>query len=127
MNKDKSKLPSRVRYEQAHPTVSCRVPREIYDRLQAVIKAEGRSFADILKIGLGIVEVKMKGEEEIRKKAHTMGYQIGYKVAEDLYKITFSCPYCGDSIEITTKELKQAVIDFAQERGWVHTRCYEKQ
>ncbi|MBF8267727.1 MAG: hypothetical protein HW388_1235 [Dehalococcoidia bacterium] len=53
--------PSRVRYETANPTVSCRVPTEVYDRLQAVKEAEGRNCADVLKIGLGILEARAAG------------------------------------------------------------------
>lgn len=127
MSKGKSKPPSRIRYEQAHPTISCRVAKEIYDRLKTLKESEGRSFADILKIGLGIVEVKIKEEKEILEEGYIEGFQAGYEEAEDLYKITFPCPDCGNSVEIATKESKQAVIDFAQEQGWGHKRCHEKQ
>ena len=43
--------PSRIKYENNHPTVSCRVSKEIYDRLTESKKLDGKSFADILKIG----------------------------------------------------------------------------
>jgi hypothetical protein len=53
MAKDKAKkTPSRIKYEQSHPTVSFRVSREFYDRLQAVKEAEGRSYTDALKVGV---------------------------------------------------------------------------
>ena len=44
-----------------------------YDKLRAVIDVEGKSFADVLKTGLGILEVRVKKEEEIRKKGHAEG------------------------------------------------------
>ena len=81
----KRKAPSRTRYEQGHPTVSCRIPKELYERLRAVKDAEGKSFADILKIGLGMLEVQAKGEAEVRKQGHEAGYRIGYAEAERLY------------------------------------------
>ena len=62
------KAPSRVRYEQGHPTVTCRVPREVYDKLHEVKEAKGKSFADILKIGLRILEERVEEEGKIRKK-----------------------------------------------------------
>ena len=38
------KTPSRIKYEQSHLTVGFRVSRELYDRLQAVKKAEGKNI-----------------------------------------------------------------------------------
>ena len=66
----KKKAPSRTRYEQSHPTVSCRVSREIYDRLQAVKEADSKSFANILKVGLGLLEVQVKEKEKAKRKGH---------------------------------------------------------
>ncbi len=53
------KTPSRIKYEQSHPTVSFRVSKELYDMLQAVKKAEGKSNTDVLKAGVGLLEVKV--------------------------------------------------------------------
>jgi len=122
----KKKAPSRVRYEQAHPTVSCRVAKELHDRLQAVKKAESKSFTDILKIGLGILEVQVKDEGEVRKKGHAEGYRKGYTEAEGLYKVTFPCSVCGKSIELTTREAKQAVTGYMRAHGWGHAACLER-
>ena len=55
----KKKSPSRIKYEQRHPTVSFRVTKELYDRLQAVKEAEGLSNTDILKVGVGLLEVRV--------------------------------------------------------------------
>jgi hypothetical protein len=43
------KKPSRVRYEQAHPTVSFRISRPTYERLKAAIGALGQSFGGWVK------------------------------------------------------------------------------
>ena len=97
----KRKAPSRVRYEQGHPTVSCRLPREVYDKLRAVMDAEDKSFADILKIGLGILKVQLKEEVEVRKKGHVEGYRKGYAEAERLYKVTYPCSVAPSGVDST--------------------------
>jgi predicted CopG family antitoxin len=122
----KKKSPSRVRYEQAHPTVSCRVPQKIYDRLQAVKEMEGRSFADILKVGLGLLEVRAKGEAEIRKQGHAEGYKRGYAEAEGIYKITYPCNVCGKILAVTSTNAKEDIRQYMQENGWGHRECHEK-
>lgn len=122
----KKKPPSRIRYEQGHPTVSCRVPKEVYDRLQAVNKSESRSFADILKIGLGILEVKRKEEEKIKKKAHVEGHRRGYADAQRLYIVTYPCKVCRGTLVVTSDDEKQAIKRYMQEHGWGHRQCYEK-
>ena len=47
------KTSSRVKYEQKRPTVSFRISKELYDRLQAVKEAEGKSATEVLKMGDG--------------------------------------------------------------------------
>ena len=120
------KAPSRARYEQAHSTVSCRIPREVYDRLRAVKEAEGKSFADILKIGLGIIEVRVKEEGETRKQGYDNGYRKGYAEAERTYKVTYPCSVCRKTIELTSKEAKRAANQYMQQHGWGHKECHER-
>lgn len=122
----KSKAPSRVRYEQAHPTVSCRVPREVYEKLRAVMDGEDKSFADILKIGLGILEVRVRDEGDIRKKAHTDGYREGYAEAERHYKVNYPCNVCGETLTVTNGDEKEAIKEYMQEHGWGHRACHER-
>jgi hypothetical protein len=122
----KSKAPSRVRYEQGHPTVSCRLPRDVYDELRSVIDAEGKSFAGVLKIGLGILEVRVKDEEEIRKRGYAEGYTKGYAEAEYLYKVTYPCNVCGKTITVTSGSAKEAINKYMQEHGWGHNSCHER-
>ena len=122
----KRKAPSRVRYEQSHPTVSCRIPRDIYDKLRAVIDAEGKSFADVLKIGLGILEVQAKEEGEVRKKGHAEGYKKGYAEAARLYMVTYPCRICGKTLMVTSGDEKEAIKKYMQEHGWGHKKCHER-
>ena len=121
----KRKAPSRARYEQAHPTVSCRIQKEVYDRLQAIKSVEGKSFADVLKIGLGILAVQAK-EEGVRKRAHAEGYKKGYAEAERLYKVIYRCCVCRRMITVTSINEKEAINQYMQEHGWGHEECHER-
>ena len=51
----KNMTPSRVKYEQKHPTVSFRVSKDLDDRLLAVKEAEGKSSTDVLRVGAGLL------------------------------------------------------------------------
>ncbi len=120
----KRKLPpSRIRYEQNNPTVSCRVPLEVYERLQAVREAEGKSFADLLKIGLEIVEPKIKTARKARTEGFDEGYEEGYADAEHKYKVTYACRKCRKTTEITSQAEKEAVKSYMEEQGWGHNKC----
>ena len=119
----KNKSPARGRYEKSHPVISFRVDKEFYDRLKAVKKVEGRSMADILKAGLGLIEVKMRKEEEIRQQAYDKGEENGIRMAEDLYMVTYPCSKCGKMKAVTTDEEKKAIRDFMVQSGWCHVDC----
>jgi len=126
MAKRARKPPSRVRYEQGHPTVSCRVPREIYGRLKAVMEAKGQSFSDVLKVGLGLLEVQAKQEAEVRKQGYAAGYRNGCAVGERLYKVTYPCSVCRKTLAVTNEEEKEAISEYMQEQGWGHGACHQK-
>ena len=57
--------PSRARYEEANPTMSFRLPREIRDRLVAHLKALGQSFAGWVKDHLDQDEARAKARAEV--------------------------------------------------------------
>ena len=122
----KNKSPARDRYEKSHPVISFRVDKELYDRLKAVKKVEGRSMADILKAGLGLIEVKMRKEEEIRQKAYDEGYEKGIEAAAELYEVPYPCSVCGKEIVVTTDEEKKAIAEYMREHGWGHGDCIER-
>ena len=120
------KAPSRVRYEQSHPTISCRVPLEIYQKLQAVKKAEDRSFTDILRIGLGQLEVKVSQEKEARQQGYKKGYNDGYKRAAALYMVSYPCKKCGKMIAVTDNNEKEAIKTYMLEHKWSHSECSDR-
>lgn len=132
MKPSKRKAPSRTRYEQANPTVSWRVTKELYDRLKAIKEKESRSFADILRTGLGIIEPRAQEKEEATKKGLAEGYKKGYNEghkkgyaeAEQLFKVTYPCTICRRTLAITSAQEKQAVTKYMVESGWGHEACH---
>ena len=62
MVKATHKPPARVRYEQSHPTVSCRLDKDTHGLLkQRLEDLGGVSFADFVKDSLGLLQQKMSG------------------------------------------------------------------
>jgi len=118
--------PSRKKYEEDNPVVSCRVSKELYNRLRAIKKTEGKSMADILKAGLGLFEVKVRAEKEVRQEAYEEGQLNGYELAESEYKVTYPCSICGKSTEVTTEEEKKAIRRYMVEHGWGHANCINR-
>ncbi len=112
----KRKSPSRIRYEQSHPTVSARLPVEDRDKLLTALKEMNASLADALKFIAGEFELN---NDQVRRK----GYEEGYAKAKKRYMITYPCPGCGELIAIIDPELKGLVGEFMKEHGWPHPDC----
>jgi len=75
MVKGNHKPPSRVRYEQSHPTMSCRLDKDTHDLLKQCLEdLGGVSFADFVKDSLGLLQLKMPDIEEIKEIASSEGY-----------------------------------------------------
>lgn len=123
---NKKKPPSRKRYEEAHPVFSVRVPKEIDDRIQAVKEKEGLSNTDILKVALGLIEVKVRAEEEVRREAYDEGWEKGVNEAWDLLEVTYPCSKCGEELTVDTEEEKKAIRKFMIDSGWGHTDCTDR-
>ena len=126
MSKDKNKPPSRARYEQANPTVSCRVTREIYDRLSKIRKEQGKSFGDIVRLGLGIIEPEAAKETEAYAEGYVKGLDDGFRDGEQTYKVMYCCKVCGELIAMESTEEKLAASRYMEEHGWRHASCHEK-
>jgi len=119
----KKRTPSRIRYEQSHPTFSFRTYKELDERVQAVKKTEGISNTNIVEAGVGLFEVKNRKEKEVRDQAYDEGYEKGYEEAEKLYKVTYPCKICRKMIAVTDKNVKEAIRRYMLQHGWVHTSC----
>ena len=125
MTRKKGEPPSRIRYESTHPTIACRVSREIYDRLQEV-RLEGLSLTDIMKTGLEMLEPKIQKVQQARNGGYEAGYREGYQQAEQRYKVIYPCRICGQSIEIKSDKEKQSAATYMRGHGWAHTTCLNR-
>lgn len=108
--------PSRVRYEDDHPTISVRVSRGLFDRLRALKKDSGKSVADVLREALA-VQVRSAGE------AHQRGYRKGHLEAERTYRVDYRCSRCGGSMAVESLAEKKAAAEAMRELGWAHASC----
>jgi len=111
--KRKHKPPSRIRYEQSHPSVSFRVTRDVYELLKQHLKDSGGiSFGDFVKQSLGLREPNIEG---IRKRA------------EEEYQIWYFCVICGERVNIKPDgEAHKALIGYMKDHRWGHTSCHDK-
>jgi hypothetical protein len=116
------KPPARVRYEQSHPVVSCRLSKDEYDLLkQRLDDLGGVSFADFVRDSLGILELKMPETREIKEKARIAGYDQ----AKREHQIWYFCAVCGKRIDISpNSESHKAMISYMREHGWGHRDCH---
>ena len=122
----KHKPPSRIRYEENHPTFSVRIPKPLYDQLKELCKDGGWSFADFARQALNEQKPVAK---QIRKRldaAWATGYDAGFKNAKAQYLITFPCFVCKKPIEIASSDT--GPIKAVQEAlaGWRHKTCIPK-
>ena len=113
--KTKQVPPSRVRYEEANPTVSVRISREFHEELEDLKEMSGLSMADILKAGLDKLELNV---EEIYER----GYIDGYQVAEQEFKVLVQCSGCGKAhLPVTGDTMKEGVARAFT--GWYNKSC----
>ncbi len=124
MAKAKHRPPARIRYEETHPTVSCRLDRDTHTLLKQRLEDLGVSFADFVKDSLGVLEDKMPDVEEIREAAWCEGYTQGVKNSQ----IWYFCAVCGKRIDISPNgQSHKAMIGYMKEHGWAHTSCSGQQ
>jgi flagellar biosynthesis/type III secretory pathway protein FliH len=132
MKRKNKKSPSRVRYEESHPTVSARVDKELYDRLTDVRELAGKSFADIFREAQEFQEVAaegafLMGEEHGfslgREEGYDAGLAEGRKAARQQYVVSYKCCECGRLLEVVSREEKALAREAMEEHGWHHVNC----
>ena len=115
------KPPARIRYEQSHPTVSCRLSKDEYDLLkQRLEDLGGVSFAGFVKDSLGMLQLRIPETSEIQEKARRAGYDQGKRE----HQIWYLCVVCGKRINMSPDDNDhKAMIGYMRERGWAHRQC----
>ena len=116
------KPPAQIRYEQSHPTVSCRLDKDTHTLLkQRLEDLGGVSFADFVKDALGLLELKMRNIEEIKERAWDEGYNQG----ADECEIWYYCAVCRKRIDMKpNSDSHKAMIGYMKEHGWGHASCH---
>ena len=124
MAKATHKPPARIRYEQSHPTVSCRIDKNTYDLLKQRLEDLGEvSFADFVKDSLGLLQLKMPDIEEIKETA----WNEGCNRAIRNYQIWYYCNVCGKRIDVKpTDDSHKTMIGYMKEHGWGHASCHRQ-
>jgi hypothetical protein len=122
MVKTSHKPPARLRYEESHPTVSCRLDKDTYTLLkQRLEDLGGVSFADFVKDSLGLLQLKMPDVKEIKEKA----YDEGYDQATEDHQIWYFCSVCGKRMEMSPNDDDhKALIGYMKEHRWAHAGCH---
>jgi len=115
------KPPARVRYEESHPTISCRLSKDEYDLLnQRLEDLGGVSFADFVRDSLGLLQLKIPETREIKERARSTGYDQGKKD----HQIWYYCSVCQQRIDMApNSESHKAMTGYMKEHGWGHTSC----
>lgn len=108
--------PSRLRYEQTHPTVSVRVTQKLYDQLKALKEQSGKSVTDILREAIGVQAPSVRN-------AYERGYKKGQADADRRYRVDYRCSKCGGTLTISSDKEKQAAASYMRENGWAHASC----
>jgi hypothetical protein len=124
MVKGSHKPPARVRYEESHPTVSCRLDNDTHDLLkQRLEDLGGVSFADFVKDSLGLLQLKIPDVKEMKRRAQDKGYNQ----AKNDYQIWYFCAVCGKRIDMCPNdEDHKAMIGYMREHRWGHTSCHQQ-
>lgn len=113
--------PSRLRYEAAHPTVTLRLDRKLYEELKALKLKGGQSVADVLKVGLRKTKATV---EKASEKAYEKGYAHGYEEAKEEYQVTYWCSECKRRhLTILSDEAKEAAANLMYQAGWHGLDC----
>ena len=122
MVKATHKPPARIRYEQSHPTVSCRLDKDTHALLkQRLEDLGGVSFADFVKDSLGLLQLKMPDIEEIKETASGEGYDQ----AMEEYQIWYYCAVCRKRMDMSPNgNDHKAMIGYMKEHGWGHPSCH---
>ena len=124
MAKATHKPPARVRYEESHPTVSCRLSKDEYALLKQRLEDLGEvSFADFVRESLGLLQLKVPDIKEIKEAA----WDEGYHQATQDNQIWYYCSACGERMEMSPNgNDHKAMIGYMKEHGWAHKGCHRQ-
>jgi hypothetical protein len=116
MKKKAHKPPSRIKYDESHPTLSTRVDRKLYDDVKEIQRLTNKSLTEIFKEAV-------RKQKPWAKDAYDLGKKDGYDSAKREFAVTYKCSVCGGTLTVTSEEEKKAAAQCMREHGWGHSKC----
>jgi predicted DNA-binding protein len=139
--KQAKKKPSRVAYEESHPTISFRLDKETHHRLKEHLKATGCSFADFVKDALGREESmvdkrvrKLASREIEQRQTPALDLEL-YDLVLDLANwniilwrnlpdpLQVTCPSCLFPSRLSGKESKVVTLEMVEDGDFKCPEC----
>jgi hypothetical protein len=125
--------PSRLRYAAAHPTIGVHVDSSDYERLLALRKRAGVSFAQLVLRALGEVELQVDAAVKVGQSAgyragktagRQEGYKAGFAAAAKKYQLVAHCARCGKGIVIEARsQLGEVAVGLLNAEVPHHDTC----
>ena len=124
MRKAQHKPPSRVRYEQSHPAISCRLNKETYDLLKQQLEELGDvSVCSSRAARDSPPRIKMpkpEDTERVREEATREGYSQAIRE----WQIWYYCNVCKKKVTVKPNSVDhKRIIGFAKQNYWAHESC----
>ncbi len=116
--KKKTPPPSKIKYDNNHPTVSARLPKDKHDKLLKLLESLDMTLPQLLLNFIGEYEIKVTPVDEARKAS--------YEEAKKTYIVPFACKICGKPLAITSTRAKEVAGKYMTEQGWGHAECHKK-
>jgi hypothetical protein len=116
MKRKTHKPPSRIKYDESHPTLSTRVDRKLYDDVKELQRLTNKSLTEIF-------EEAVRKQKPWAKDAYDLGKKEGYNTAKREFAVDYRCSVCGGLITINTENEKKAAAQYMREKGWAHGKC----
>ena len=106
-----SRSPSKIRYDESHPSVSFRLSGEVKEWLDTV--RGDLSYTETIRNAM-VDGAKVQ-------EAVDNAYRQGYEDAKKTYQLIFWCSVCRKTMHCRTNdEMHKALAEYAFESGWHH-------
>jgi len=131
-NEKKHRPPSRIRYEESHPTISFRLEKSLRDELNSFLQKNNLSKPDFIKIFL---KKQKENYEAVRTDAYDKGLQDGkksgreegYEEGKKDWAIWVNCYNCLAPVYIMPNTKDHETLIKAVRGYFCHKKCSPEQ
>lgn len=104
-----SRSPSKIRYDEAHPNVSFRIPEDVKEWIDSV--RGDASYTEIIRNAM------LNGARV--QEAINNAYKQGYEDAKRSYQLVFWCSVCRKELTChPNSDMHKALMRYAFQSGW---------